>query len=95
MKRLIATIIGAALLLPIVSSDVFAQRFRNVPDYRLGNGPYFYEKRSASRQPRRGYEGFYPGLPNLYCSYQRRPIRTCNRRGRCSVKRWEMFEYCY
>lgn len=95
MRRLVATMVGAALLLPIVASDAFAQRHRGVPNYELGNGPYFYEKRSVSKRPRRGYSGFYPGLPNLYCSYQRNPIRTCDRRGRCSVKRWEMLEYCY
>lgn len=93
MKRLLAVACGLALLMPALSFAAAAQGY--TPGYQIDNGPYVFSKTTTSRKPRRGYSGFYPGVPHLFCDYERHPVRSCDRRGRCKVTRWVMKEYCY
>ena len=93
MKGLIAAVFSAVLLLPMLPSGADAQEYR--PGYQIDNGPYVFSRTTVSKKPRRGYSGWYPGYPHLFCDYERHPVRSCDRRGRCKVTRWIMKEYCY
>ena len=92
MKGWFAVACGAMLLVGMLASSADAQRYR--PGYQIDNGPYVFSRTTTSKKPRRGYSGFYPGYPHLFCDYERHPVRSCDRRGRCKVTRWVMKEYC-
>lgn len=82
--------LGAIAMLASLAAPASAQR-----GYQIDRGAYVFSKESTSRQPRHGYSGFYKGPQQLFCDYERTPVRSCDSRRRCKVTRWILKEYCY
>jgi hypothetical protein len=96
MHRWIALALVATLgvgVTAVSTREASAQAREPWPVWKRADG-YTYYKRSRSRAPRHGYEGFAgPPLRASYCSYVRIPNRTCSN-GRCRVTSWTLEQYC-
>lgn len=62
-------------------------------------GGYHYSQSFITKHKVRGYEGFIGyGKKSVYCSYYRKPIRSCrwtkSGRERCKVVGWRMEQHC-
>ena len=85
-------IVAIALFFSVAALAMPAEAQRG---YQIDQGPYVFSKETTSKKPRRGYSGWYPGPQQLFCDYERTPVRKCDSRGRCRVTHWNMKEYCY